>query len=66
MHGSGQLARFLLEHHLADQINLLVYPVVLGEGKKLFEGTPKTELKLIESETFTTGVVKLIYEPVYK
>jgi dihydrofolate reductase len=63
VHGSGQLARFLLEYKLVDQLNLLVYPVILGEGKKLFEGALKTELKLIESETFATGVVKLIYHP---
>lgn len=63
VHGSGQLVRFLLEHKLVDQINLLVYPVILGEGKKLFGGLPKTELKLIESEEFSTGIIKLIYQP---
>lgn len=66
VHGSGQLARFLLEHKLVDQINLLVYPIILGEGKKLFEGASKTELKLIEFETFTTAIVKLIYQPKYE
>jgi len=63
VHGSGQLIRFLTEHKLVDQFNLLVYPIVLGQGKKLFEGTPKTELKLIDSAAFSTGVMKLIYQP---
>lgn len=61
--GSGKLVRFLLDNKLVDQINMLVYPVILGEGKKLFEGAQKAELKLIESDVFSTGVLKLIYTP---
>jgi dihydrofolate reductase len=63
VHGSGTVARFLLENKLVDQINLLVYPVVLGEGKRLFDGAVKTDLKLVESQQFKTGVFKLIYKP---
>lgn len=59
--GSGVLVRFLMKNNLVDQFNFLVYPVVLGEGKKLFQGAQKEELKLVESKIFDTGVVKLIY-----
>lgn len=61
--GSGQLSRFLLENNLVDQINLLVYPVILGEGKRLFAGSEKKELQLVEAKTFKTGIVSLIYQP---
>lgn len=63
--GSGALVRFLMENKLVDQFNFLVYPVVLGEGKRLFEKAQKTELKIIESQAFSSGIVKLIYVPKY-
>jgi dihydrofolate reductase len=64
MYGSGILARTLLEHHLIDQLNLLVYPLVLGSGKRLFASADgQTKLKLIEHKSFTSGVVALIYQP---
>lgn len=63
VHGSGMLARFLFEQGLVDQLNILLFPIILGEGKKLFEGAARTELELVESEQFKTGVVKLIYKP---
>lgn len=62
MYGSGQLARFLLERGLVDQLNLLVYPVTLGAGKRLFGEAP-ARLKLIESRTFSSGVVLMQYVP---
>lgn len=61
--GSGELVRFLMKHDLVDQFNLLVYPVVLGEGKQLFDGAIIRDLKLIESQAFSSGVTKLIYAP---
>jgi dihydrofolate reductase len=61
--GSGQLVRYLFEQHLVDQLDLLVYPVVLGEGKRLFEDFSKTELTLITSETFPKGVMHLAFKP---
>jgi dihydrofolate reductase len=61
--GSGQLVRFMLDKGMIDQINLLMYPVVLGTGKKLFEGAQKEDLQLVESQAFDTGVMKFIYEP---
>jgi dihydrofolate reductase len=64
MYGSGMLARTLLEHHLIDRLNLLVYPLVLGSGKRLFASAEvKTRLKLVEHKPFSSGVVALIYQP---
>ena len=63
VHGSATLVQTLMQHDLVDQYRLLVYPVVVGKGKRLFEeGIPAT-LKLLESQSFSSGVVALIYEP---
>ena len=63
VHGSGALVQTLMQHDLVDVYRLLVYPVVLGQGKRLFkEGVPAT-LKLVSSQTLSSGVVALIYEP---
>ena len=60
--GSTTLVQTLIQHNLVDEFTLLVYPVVLGTGKKLFqEGTPNRTLKLIESRQTSTGVVILRY-----
>lgn len=60
--GSGKLVNFLLELGLVDELRLLVYPVVLGIGKRLFKDS-HVKLKLIEATPFKTGVVALRYEP---
>ncbi len=61
--GSGALVRSLLPHDLVDELILLVHPVILGSGKRLFpEGTPPVELRLTSSVTTTTGVVIATYE----
>ena len=62
IYGSGQLTRFLLERGLVDQLNLLVYPVTLGTGKRLFGEAP-LRLRLTESRTFSSGVVLMQYVP---
>jgi dihydrofolate reductase len=62
VHGSGMLARSLIEHNLVDQINLLVYPLALGKGKRLFDGI-EAKLKLADCRTFSGGVTALIYQP---
>jgi len=60
--GSRQLAQTLLEHDLVDQLNLMVFPVVLGTGKRLFgETSDKKRLQLVESRTAGDGVLILIY-----
>ena len=63
VHGSATLVQTLIKHDLVDSYRLLVYPVEVGSGKRLFhEGTVAT-LKLVDSKTFSSGVVALIYEP---
>jgi len=63
IHGSPGLIRSLLPHDLIDEYRLLVYPVVLGRGKRLFDEKSQANLRLAESMTFGTGVVKLVYRP---
>jgi dihydrofolate reductase len=64
VHGSAQLAQALLERGLVDELRLMVFPVVLGSGKRLF-GTmsEKKPLKLASSKTVGDGVAILVYEP---
>ncbi len=62
--GSGQLVHTLLQHHLVDEFRCMLYPVVLGSGKRLFpEGTETYKLKLLETKAFKTGIVILHYQP---
>ena len=65
--GSVTLVQSLLEQDLLDELGLMIHPVVVGSGKRLFEegGDPK-KLKLVESKTFSTGVVCLTYQPAGK
>lgn len=63
VHGSANLIQTLIRHDLVDRYRLLVYPVILGEGMRLFqEGTAAT-LKLVEAKALTSSVTALIYEP---
>ena len=63
VHGSAMLVQTLMHHDLVDRYRLLVYPLVVGKGKRLFEeGIPAT-LKLLQSQSFSSGVVALVYEP---
>jgi dihydrofolate reductase len=63
--GSVQLVRTLLDNDLVDELRLMVFPVVLGKGKRLFdEGLGKSALKLVESRPVgPDGVVVLVYRP---
>jgi dihydrofolate reductase len=61
IHGSPGLIRSLMPHDLIDEYRLLVYPIILGHGKRLFDETSQANLKLVESKTYDTGVVKLVY-----
>lgn len=61
VHGSSQLVQTLMAHGLVDLYRLLVYPVVVGSGKRLFSGPTPATLELTESRTFSSGVVMLCY-----
>jgi dihydrofolate reductase len=62
--GSGQLAQTLMEHGLVDRYHLMIHPLVLGGGKRLFrDGNPRATLRLVDSKPTTTGVVIARYEP---
>jgi dihydrofolate reductase len=62
--GSGALVRSLLEDGLLDELTVMVHPIVLGSGKRLFEdGGDRYALELVDSRTFGSGVVVLTYEP---
>ena len=64
VHGSGALLRWLLERDLADELNLLLYPVVVGDGLRLFPERGQThDLTLIESRSLPSGVTLLTYRP---
>jgi dihydrofolate reductase len=63
VHGSMQLVEALLENDLVDELRLMVFPVVLGSGKRLFgETTAKKPLKLRDSKVVGDGVAILVYE----
>ena len=61
--GSATLVRWMLEHGLVDELHLLVHPVVVGSGKRLFTDGTKVPLTLVSSTTFTTGVLHVVYAP---
>ena len=64
VHGSAQLAQALLEHDLVDELRLMVFPVVLGSGKRLFgDASDKKRLRLADSKTVGEGVTILVYQP---
>jgi dihydrofolate reductase len=62
--GSGTLVRSLLNNGLLDELGLMVHPIILGRGKRLFEeGGDQKALELVDSKTFGTGVLYLTYRP---
>jgi dihydrofolate reductase len=64
VHGSARLVQTLVEHDLVDEFRLMVFPVVLGSGKRLFgETSDKKALRLVDSKVVGDGVAILTYEP---
>jgi dihydrofolate reductase len=62
--GSGNLVQTLIANDLIDEYRLMIHPIVLGSGARLFrEGNPRRPLTLIDSKTSTTGVVLATYRP---
>ena len=63
MSGSATLVRWLLANDLIDEFGLMVHPIVVGSGQRLFEDTAAHPLQLVHQETFETGVLNLTYAP---
>jgi len=64
VNGSAQLVQTLLEHDLIDELRLMVFPVVLGSGKRFFGDAPgKKPMRLVDSKIVGDGVAILIYKP---
>jgi dihydrofolate reductase len=63
VHGSARLVQTLIEHDLVDELRLMVFPVVLGSGKRLFgETSEKKPLRLVDSKVVGDGVLIVVYE----
>jgi dihydrofolate reductase len=64
VHGSARLVQALIDEDLVDELRLMVFPVVLGSGKRLFgETSDKKPLRLVDSKTVGDGVAILTYQP---
>jgi dihydrofolate reductase len=62
--GSGALVRSLVRYGLLDELKLMIHPILVGSGKRLFEeGEEQTKLELVDSKTFSTGALYLTYRP---
>ncbi len=61
--GSATTVRWLLAHGLLDELRLLVHPIAVGRGQRLFEDTATHRLRLLSHETFRSGVLNLVYAP---
>jgi dihydrofolate reductase len=60
--GSGRLVNALMQYDMIDEYRFLVYPIILGNGKRLFNDASKSGVKLVETKTFGSGVVLLRYQ----
>jgi dihydrofolate reductase len=64
VNGSGKLVRWLFDNQLVDEIILLTYPVVIGQGTRLFPDTGRDRaLELVESRATSSGVTIQVYRP---
>jgi len=66
-YGAGELTQTLIEKGLVDEIRLLVYPVAIaGEGGYIFDKLPRTDMKVLDTRVFDTGVIAVHYQPLAK
>lgn len=63
VHGSASLAQALIDNDLVDELRLMVFPVVLGSGKRLFGDSGMKRLRLVDSKSVGDGVMILVYRP---
>lgn len=61
--GSAELVNALMQHDLIDEYRLMVFPVVVGGGKRLFKDASEKVFKVVDAKTFSSGVVVLTYQP---
>jgi dihydrofolate reductase len=66
VHGSATLVQTLMQHDLVDSYRLLVYPVVIGKGIRVFQEGTTAKLNLVKTQSFSSGVAALVYEPARK
>jgi len=66
-YGAGELTQTLIENGLVDEIRQIVYPVAIaGEGGYIFDKLPRTDMKLLDTKVFSTGVIAVHYQPLAK
>jgi len=63
VYGHGLLGETLLTHHLLDVLDLSIHPLVVGRGQQFFREGQNATLRLVATKSFSTGIVKLTYEP---
>jgi dihydrofolate reductase len=64
VHGSGELVRWLIENQLVDEITLLTYPLIVGQGARLFPDAGRdAALELVESRATSRGIMLQVYRP---
>jgi dihydrofolate reductase len=62
--GSGELVQFLMQNDLVDEYRLMIHPVILGGGKRLFrDGTEMKALKLMNSKALSKDIIVISYQP---
>ena len=62
-YGVGELTHTMLKHGLVDELRILVFPFAFGEGPRIFDQMGVNTLKLLDTKTFSSGVVALTYQP---